>query len=292
MEAVRSQNESSHLIILDNAGTDGTSELFQGTRESYPEFETVIQGGDFTYLRLHENTGGAGGFYHAMKYAVEQGFSHLWIMDDDAVPHQDALREYVLTDKHLNSYGFLTGKVLWKDGSICVLNVPKRTKWERIRDFSLPQLVQYASFVSLFIRSETVMKYGLPYKEFFLWGDDWEYTRRISKERPCFYVPGSVTTHYCAINDGCYIDRLPDNMTERFRYLYRNDVVIYRQDGMEGYLYLALRNVKHISNVLFHSKGRKKKLKLMADATKEGIRFKPTITYPVSAIHESRESNI
>lgn len=167
IEAIRGQSEPSHLIVLDNAGTDGTAELFHGTLEPDPFFESIIHGGDFTYIRMKENVGGAGGFHYAMKYAVEQGYSHLWIMDDDACPHKDALREYVLTDKHISSYGFLTGKVLWKDGSICVLNVPKRTKWERVTEFDTPQLVQYASFVSLFMRSETVMKYGLPYKEFF-----------------------------------------------------------------------------------------------------------------------------
>ena len=36
------------------------------------------------------------------------------------------------------------------------------------------------SFVSLWIPMSVVKEVGLPIKEFFIWGDDWEYTRRIS----------------------------------------------------------------------------------------------------------------
>ena len=37
-----------------------------------------------------------------------------------------------------------------------------------------------ATFVSLFIKAETIRKVGLPIKDFFIWSDDLEYTRRIS----------------------------------------------------------------------------------------------------------------
>lgn len=40
-----------------------------------------------------------------------------------------------------------------------------------------------ASFVSLFLRTEAVRQFGLPIAEFFIWSDDWEYTRRISRAK-------------------------------------------------------------------------------------------------------------
>lgn len=52
-----------------------------------------------------------------------------------------------------------------------------------------------ASFVSLFLRTETVRRYGLPIAEFFIWSDDWEYTRRISRAQPCYVVPASRVVH-------------------------------------------------------------------------------------------------
>ena len=40
---------------------------------------------------------------------------------------------------------------------------------------------EQATFVSLLLRAATVQKVGLPIKEFFIWGDDIEYTRRIAR---------------------------------------------------------------------------------------------------------------
>ena len=58
-----------------------------------------------------------------------------------------------------------------------------------------PVPAQMATFVSLFFRAESVRCFGLPIAEFFIWCDDLEWTRRVSRERPCYVVPASVVTH-------------------------------------------------------------------------------------------------
>ena len=40
----------------------------------------------YMHLHLSVNTGGAGGFYHGMKWAYEHGADAIWIMDDDTIP--------------------------------------------------------------------------------------------------------------------------------------------------------------------------------------------------------------
>ena len=153
-------------------------------------------------------------------------------------------------DKFLKGeYGFLTGKVLWKDDSICTMNIQKCTKWRRIKNFDIMQNVQYASFVSLFIKCEVIKAVGLPYKEFFIWADDWEYTRRISKLKKSYYIPDSIVHHWCKSNIGADIVNTDYDRIDRFRYMYRNDVIMYRQDGIEGYFYLTIRNLDRKSVV-------------------------------------------
>ena len=49
---------------------------------------------------------------------------------------------------------------------------------ELLRDGIL--LAEQATFVSLFLKAGTIRAVGLPVKEFFIWGDDIEYTRRIT----------------------------------------------------------------------------------------------------------------
>ena len=259
------------ILIIDNHSTDGTREALQ----------TYVDQGLIHYIDTGSNLGGAGGFHFGIKQAVERGYKWLWLMDDDTLPSPTALEEFLKEDANLNgNYGFLSGKVLWKDDSICTMNIQKETKWKRMKEFDTEKQIQYASFVSLFLRSEMVRKVGLPYKEFFIWADDWEYTRRISRCCPCYYIPQSVVRHWCGSNVGADIVSVPYERVERFNYMYRNDVVLYRQDGLEGKLYLAVRNMIHRIRVILKSDHKKEKLAIIRKGSREGKRFFPKIDYP------------
>lgn len=259
------------ILIIDNASTDGTREAI----DDYVTQEAVH------YYNTGSNLGGAGGFSFGIKLATEKGYGTLWILDDDTLPTPSALEMLRKKDSELGDhYGFLSSKALWKDGSICTMNIQKETKWKRMKEFDSEKRIQYASFVSLFLRSGTVRKVGLPYKEFFIWADDWEYTRRISKTGPCYYIPSSVVNHWCGSNVGADIISAPADRVERFNYMYRNDVVLYRQDGLEGKLYLSIRNIMHRLRVILKADNKSKKLKIIHTGSREGKKFKPEIEYP------------
>lgn len=55
--------------------------------------------------------------------------------------------------------------------------------------------VDVTSFVSLLFRNSLVYEIGLPYKEYFIWGDDTEYTTRISMRYSSYMVLDSVVVH-------------------------------------------------------------------------------------------------
>lgn len=268
IENLKNQTTSLDILVVDNASTDGTKELFDDNAS-------------IRYFNTGTNLGGAGGFSYGIKKAVELGYDYIWILDDDTMPTPTALEMFVNQDKVLNGeYGFLTSKVLWKDDSICNMNIQKITKWKQLRRFDSIHTVQYASFVSLFIKTSTVRKIGLPYKEFFIWADDWEYTRRISKNEKCYFIPQSVVHHWCATNVGANIITAEPERMDRFKYMYRNDVVMYRQDGIEGSLYLYIRNMLHKVRVYKDGKNVKEKLTLINQATRAGKSFYPQIEYP------------
>ncbi len=269
MDCIRAQSEPADILVIDNASTDGTAELFAAEQDALMYFNTGA------------NLGGAGGFSFGMRKAVELGYEFVWVMDDDTMPESGALENLLETDKTLKgNYGWLSSVALWKDRTPCRMNIQKITKWKPLKDFDKAQKIQYATFVSLFLKAETIKEYGLPYKEFFIWGDDWEYTRRISKEKPCFLVPGSVVCHECKTNTGADIVTAEPERLDRFRYSYRNDAVIYRQDGIGGFAYLALRIAKHTAKIIIKSDNKSHKLKLMFQALKEGMKFKPEREYP------------
>lgn len=266
---LKKQTVALDIIIIDNASTDGTEKYIKELGKS------------IIYFNTGSNLGGAGGFNFGIKKAVELKYEYLWILDDDTMPTETALEMLLIKDKELcGNYGFLTSKVLWKDGSICAMNVQKISKWSYLKKFDNVSVVQYASFVSFFIKASTVMKIGLPYKEFFIWSDDWEYTRRISKKEKCYFVPKSIVYHWCDKNIGANLVLTDLTRMERFKYMYRNDVVLYRQDGIEGIVYLFIRNMIHKFKIYRNGKNFKEKLMLIKKATNEGKKFYPEIEFP------------
>lgn len=260
------------VLVVDNASTDGTKEYIQ----NYIDNKKVI------YANTGENLGGAGGFNYGMKEAYKLGCDFIWLMDDDCIVHEDTLEELMNADRELDGqYGFLSSKVLWKDKSICKMNIPKKTFSSWIKNYERNmQPIAMASFVSLLVPINIIEELGLPIKDFFIWTDDWEYTRRISRKYKCYYVTDSVVTHKSQLNEGASIATVEGNRLERFKYMYRNDVVLYRREGVIGWCLLYLRLLLHSIRILKSNKeDKKERIKIMLNAVKEGKKFKSEIEY-------------
>lgn len=271
INALINQNyKNCEILIVDNASTDATKEYVLG-----------IQNERIHYVNTGSNLGGAGGFNFGIKEAYKMGCDFIWLMDDDCIVHKNSLTELINADKQLEGkYGFLSSKVLWKDNSICKMNIQKRkfSKWLKDFDTNM-QNIAMASFVSLFIKKSIVEEMGLPIKEFFIWTDDWEYTRRISRKYNCYYVATSIVTHKSNQNVGASIATV-DYRLERFKYLYRNDVVLYRGEGIKGWFLLYIRLIIHKIRILKSDKKDKKyRIKMINEAVKEGKKFSPTIEF-------------
>ena len=259
------------IIVVDNNSSDGTAEAIRAYDKR----------GGIHYFNTGANLGGAGGFQYGIRKAVELGYDYLWIMDDDCIPSNTALSALLRIAKKSKCFGFLSSKVLWKDGSICEMNVQRRTLTRDVTSFNKPVIqVVMSSFVSLFIPAFIVKELGLPIKEFFLWTDDWEYTRRISRKDPCYLVTDSVVTHKSKVNFGADISSETLDRLDRFNYLYRNDVVLYRREGLKGFAYEAVRLTGHCIRVLIKAKDHKwDRIKKIIGGTVAGLKFHPEIEY-------------
>ena len=258
------------ILIIDNASTDGTGEALAGR----------VEAGEIRYFNTGANLGGAGGFNWGMRQAGQDGYDFMWIMDDDCQPHEDSLQALLDADEALgDAYGFLSSVVRWTDGSICRMNVQRHPLTRDIEDFSKDlQPCTLASFVSLFVPSRVVMDVGLPIKDFFVWSDDWEFTRRISRRYSCYLVGRSIVTHASKVNGkGTIVDCDPARI-DRYRLIYRNDVVIYRREGIKGRCYLLARAGHHITQVLLHSpEDKRRKIGIIVRSNLDGARFHPAV---------------
>jgi len=262
--ALEAQTVGCDILLVDNASTDGTEAFAKGK-----------EGPGFFYARMEENLGGAGGFHYGIKRGTEMGYEQLWIMDDDCIPTATALEGLLRADKELEGqYGWLSSLCRWTDGSLCTMNIQMKTPYRVIRDFSERLIpARMASFVSLFIKTEVVEEQGLPIAEFVIWTDDWEYTRRISREYPCYVVTESVVVH--AMKNQGVVNIATDSMDRmgRYRNYYRNDVVLYRREGIRGWLWLIAKDCWHAIRSI--AAGHPGRIRIIFEGFRNGLKFHP-----------------
>ena len=271
INALLKQNyKNLRILIIDNNSTDGTKEHISEELKN----ENVI------YENTGENLGGAGGFNYGMKLAANMDCDYVWIMDDDCIVHKDSLEELMKEDERLDgNYGFLSSKVLWKDGSICKMNRQRKSMVGFIRDFKEDVIpIEMATFVSLLFKASVVKDVGLPIKDFFIWTDDLEYTRRISLKYKCYLVGKSIVTHKSKENYGANIVKDSPERLGRYKYAYRNEVYLYRREGIKGMIYVHLRNIyTYLRILLLKNENKLEKIKIVNQSTKEGKKFNPKI---------------
>lgn len=265
---LKQENISCDILIIDNNSTDGTEIAIK-----------TLDNEKIKYINTGSNLGGAGGFNFGIRKAVELGYEYVWVMDDDCIPKPTALFKLNEAGKKYKNFGFLSSKVIWMDGNICVMNVQRETMYKNIDcKKNVDTKITMASFVSCFIPVEVIKNVGFPIKEFFIWTDDWEYTRRITKKYQSFYIPESVVVHKTQKNVGANIATEKETRIYRFFYLYRNDIYLYKREGFLGYMYIFARLVYHSAKILFVAKdNRIRRLKQMFSGTIKGFSFNPSI---------------
>lgn len=244
LAAIESQSaKPSHIVLIDNNSTDNTEQVVASIPLSV----------DIQYVRLDKNIGGAGGFKLGMQRAYAMGADWLWCMDDDCVPHSNALEKLlsVLEEEPKEAVGFLASRVLWTDGSPCLMNLPVAGRdWiePHSRNPNLSRIIG-SSFVSILISRKAIEAVGFPVEEFFIWFDDAEYSRRISKVMPAYLVTDSVVTHKTPRNiEPLAFGELTETSLWKYCYGVRNECSFHlRTDGAVSALIFIARIFKRMS---------------------------------------------
>ena len=270
------------ILVVDNASTDGTASFLVPLLER----ETCIH-----CMRLEENLGGAGGFCAGMKRAVEEGGDYVWIMDDDTIPKPQALEKLLEVasileeDRGRAGFGFLSSEVLWTDGTLCRMN---RQHFPAVRGDRQKELqvrfgirpVDQATFVSLLFPADVIGEMGLPIREYFIWGDDKEYTLRLAAAYPCYYVPESVVVHKMGQNTGSNITFDDIGRISRYFYAYRNDLATAKRRGLKDILIYFAAFGLNMARILIKSPDHKRaRLAVMWKGMLAGVRFSPGVEF-------------
>ncbi|WP_414041109.1 glycosyltransferase family 2 protein [Acidithiobacillus sp. M4-SHS-6] len=225
------------IILIDNASTDGTPELLE--ERGYLENPLM------DYVRLPENTGGAGGFYEGIKRGHKAGYDWLWLMDDDGFPHEDCL-SVLLSSPCMDGCGFRSPMVVdcedhekfsfpYDVGGVKYLSVDKLTASLSNECFSASQ-----PFNGVLLGQRIIDKIGYPKKEMFIWGDEIEYLKRAIS-----YGIAPVTS----VNAYFYHPRDRQAWTPVFGGFFGHDLAV---NGVRQYCFY--RNQSYI-NVKYHGIG-------------------------------------
>ncbi|PTY38055.1 hypothetical protein BGP77_16500 [Saccharospirillum sp. MSK14-1] len=162
------------IIIVDNASTDGTQQALQQAG--------WLDDDNTHYIKLFNNTGGAGGFYRGIQAAMSQPVDAIWLMDDDGYAPEHCLEQLLEQYQHFDFYGPLVVNEAEQ------LSFPIRLKGEHQPLRHRKDALERASdgvlhdvlipFNGVLIKGPLVQQIGLPRPEFFIWGDDIEYRLR------------------------------------------------------------------------------------------------------------------
>lgn len=259
------------LLIVDNASTDGTYEYISHY------INKSVQ-----YFNTGENLGGAGGFSYGLKLAAEKGYRYAWIMDDDTIPGENSLKSLIdKADLVDDNFSYMCSMVKWVDGSPCNMNVPVVSKaWIKNVNLIDKNLIpiESCSFVACFINMKYVYMLGLPIKEYFIYGDDIEYTERLSQHANAYLDLSSVVIHKMANNMLCNVVSETEQRLKRYKYRYRNLICTQRRKSTKSFLKEILIATQDIIRVILHSNDFKiKRIRMIISGTISGIFFNPKI---------------
>lgn len=207
------------IIIINNGSTDGTKKWLQSKKNLI-----VVE---------EENLGGANGFFVGIKKAFDEGSDWIWCLDDDTIANDNTLLN--LTNSkyfHKPDTGFISSIVNWTNGDLhkmnAVMPMLNLSIYENIKIDNSVQ-INGASFVSILISRQAIRECGLPIKEFFIWGDDVEFTNRIAKKYNCYLKLDSIVIHKTKLNETADFSLMDESNFFKYKYLIRNHIWFLRK---------------------------------------------------------------
>lgn len=157
------------IIVVNNSSTDGTEEWLN----SCMGVRCITQ----------PNLGGAGGFHTGIKIARNEGNDFIWCMDDDGKPEVDCLEKLI---GYIDKADMIAPVVLdGEDPDNLSFEISYKEnayiKYSELCEKSPTAFLENVAkpFNGVLFSGVLIDKIGLPKKELFIWGDEYEYYLRI-----------------------------------------------------------------------------------------------------------------
>jgi GT2 family glycosyltransferase len=239
------------VIVIDNSSNDATSKMIRC------DFPTAI------YKRMPENTGSAGGYHEGFRISIAD-CDFIWTLDDDVRLHDDSLEKLVA--------GFSKLSQTLRIGAVRSTGAQQGN--------TVPTPLEIAPWRGTLFCTLAVKKIGLPRSDYFLYGEDLEYSLRLHRNGyRIFWIPESVCKEIRVGKiDGRLLNIKVLIYPSAFRlyYAFRNEMSIFIEYKMYGrVIRLLLYAGKVILYILFSDRSNGiPKLLAVINGLRNGLRRK------------------
>lgn len=173
-----------HLVIIDNASVDDTTEVVDSFRDRI--------GTEIVYRRLETNTGGSGGFSEGMRVAYDLGSTWVWLMDDDVEVLPDGLARMGKWAPRFKSiqgrrYDYDGSEFYWQYRIAERMGIPIPFAPAGFDESGYKEM-NSGCFEGMFIHRDIVEQIGLPDHRFFIYWDDQVYGWLASRKTTAVIV--------------------------------------------------------------------------------------------------------
>lgn len=296
------------IYIIDNASTDGTPEYLMEKgfidkqlfteKESSETLKTITlslfqdKPIEIHYVRMHENSGGAGGFHEGVKRSYDARYDWLWLMDDDAEPEQNSLL-HLLKFFNFQNVVALCPSVYLLNNNIADISrgyYPSKKTFPMVRLPISPERytkkfieIDFAAFLGLMVSKKAIEAIGFPIKEFFIHCDDTEYCIRLRKIGKILLIPESIIVHKEAQRNNRQIKKYIDRKSERvayeklwqYYYIRRNLTRLcsqYNKHRINFYIWLLKTIIKELIGIIVYDDHKLKRIIFIIAAYSDGLK--------------------
>jgi rhamnopyranosyl-N-acetylglucosaminyl-diphospho-decaprenol beta-1,3/1,4-galactofuranosyltransferase len=183
------------IIVVDNNSCEDEKKQIN---------DMVMTNNHIHLVSLDDNLGGAGGFEAGMKAAAQFSPDWYWLMDDDAYPREDCLKSLLSYGKILPDVGGVCPAIYGVDlerfqlyhhkklSRLMLKNSPVGRKYEDLGKITEEDA---NAFVGPLFPKKVVDELGIADGSLFIYGDDTEYTYRISRKYKLYLIKDAIINH-------------------------------------------------------------------------------------------------
>jgi GT2 family glycosyltransferase len=266
LEALAAQTVRLEMIyVVDNASSDGTREFVESL------------GPTVRYRSLPRNTGSAGGFEEALKWAHEAGHEWLWVTDDDSMPHPDALEHLLRSVSSFPDVLMAAPKKVTPEGRLwraeMVYDSAERTAREPHETlYAGNQAFQcdWTANTGLLVRREAIEAGGLPLADLFAFGEDTEYCLRLRRYGRLILVPRATVVH----RDPSMEWPVPVALLWRSYYVRRNSIYLSSRSRIlprRGVTSIVLSTIREAIAIVRKLNAKRLRLRVLFAASYHGL---------------------